>query len=225
MFVQDARALLHGGRGRLRSLHDCKEGRDRPHLGGGVLKGLFVLVAAMGCSRNPTRPAPSSSSSTAPPSSSATQTTTREQVSVTAAGEPFGLRVEGGTISFCDRRGGRRIDLASGHDAAFERTCPKDGEANTACGGLPVDVTVSTPNLGPNDLVDADGSAFPLDGRVHDCTADAKGLAIVTGSSVVLIDTKTAKTEVIDHTGGDRVAVGPGWIAWSNGQAVHARHR
>ena len=85
----------------------------------------------------------------------------------------MGLRVDDGAISYCDKRGGRKLDATTGQDVAFERTCTKDGEANTACSGLPLDVTVSTPKRGPNDVVDVKGKSFPLEGRVHDCAADA----------------------------------------------------
>ncbi len=84
---------------------------------------------------------------------------------------------------------------------------------------------MSTPDLGPNDLVDVNGSRFPLDGRVHDCTADVKVLTIVTGASVVVIDAATNKSNVLDHTGGDRAAIGPGWIAWTSGSTVRAKRR
>lgn len=149
----------------------------------------------------------------------------RSELTVKAIGEPFGLRVEGGIISFCDKRGGRKLDTTTGHDVAFGRTCPKDGEANTACSGLPLDVAVSTPNRGPNDVVDVKGKSFPLEGRVHDCAADGKVLAAVTGSAVVLVDTTTDKADVIQHLGGDRVTIGAGWIAWSKGSTVYARTR
>lgn len=149
----------------------------------------------------------------------------RTELAVKAEGEPSGLRIEGATISFCDKRGGRKLDATTGQDAAFERKCATDGEANTACGGLPLDVSVSTPNRGPNDLVDVKGKSFALDGRVHDCAADAHVLAIVTGSAVVLIDTTKDKADVIDHEGGDRVAIGLGWIAWRQESTVHARKR
>lgn len=94
-----------------------------------------------------------------------------------------------------------------------------------ACGGLGLDVIVSTPNLGPNDRVEVDGAAFPLNGRVHDCALDQKVLGIVTGSVVLTIDTATKKTEVVHQGGGDRVAISPGWIAWTDGASVHAKRR
>jgi hypothetical protein len=149
----------------------------------------------------------------------------RTQIVVNATGEPFGLRVEGETISFCDTRGGRKVDPATGNDLPFKRACAKDREPNTSCGGFPLDVTVSTPNLGPNDLVEVKGRAFPLAGRVHDCAASGKALGIVTGSEVVLIDTTVEKASVLEHEGGDRVAIGADWIAWSNGPSVYARRR
>lgn len=185
---------------------------------------LFGLLATFGCSRSPDRTAPPSSSSTAPATTTLSQAA-RTELTIRADGEPFGLRVDGGAVSFCDKRGGRKLDAATGQDLAFERTCAKDGEANTACSGFPLDVAVSTPNRGPNDVVDVTGKSFPLDGRVHDCAADGQVLAIVTGAAVVLVDTTTGKAEVIDHQGGDRVIIGAGRVAWSQGSTVRARTR
>lgn len=186
---------------------------------------MLLVLATAACSRSPERSTPASSS-TAPSSTTTTASQpVRTELTARAEGDPFGLRVEGGTISFCDKRGGRKLDTTSGRDAAFERPCAKDVEANTACSGLPLDVAVSTPSLGPNDMVDVKGKSFPLEGRVHDCAADGQVLAIVTGTAVVLVETTKDKAEVIDHQGGDRVAVGPGWVAWSRGPIVRARKR
>jgi hypothetical protein len=62
--------------------------------------------------------------------------------------------------------------------------------------------------------------SFPLRGRVHDCRADGKRLAIGTGSSVVLIDATKSTMKEIASQGSDRVAVADGWIAWTNGSSV-----
>jgi len=187
---------------------------------------VLLMLAVAGCSRSPERSTPAPSASTAPGSATTTLSqAVRTELAVSAEGEPFGLRVDGGAISFCDKRGSKKLDTTTGQAVSFERACAKNAEANTACSGLPLDVTASTPNRGPNDVVDVKGKSFPLEGRVHDCAADDKVLAVVTGSAVVIIDTTKEKTEVIDHEGGDRVAVGPGWVVWTQGPTVHARKR
>ena len=184
----------------------------------------LILLAAAGCSRSAERATPASSAAPASATAKLSQPV-RNELAVTTAGEPFGLRAGGGALSFCDERGGRKLDGATSEDVAFERTCAKDDEPNTACRGLPLDVGVSTPGLGPNDVVDVSGKSFALDGRVHDCAADGKVLAIVTGSAVLLVDTESGKTEAIAREGGDRVSVAPEWVLWSHGASVHAKRR
>jgi hypothetical protein len=183
------------------------------------LLSLCALLLATSCHR-----AGSEALADAGASSTTSASVPTGPMSATATGEPYGLRVEGDAVSFCDARGGRRLE-GVGKDVALTRPCARDGESNITCDTKGLDVEVSTPHGGPNDLVDVNGNRFPLQGRVHDCAADAKTLAIVTGSTVVLIDTATGKTETVDRAGGDRVAIGKGWIAWSQGSTVHARHR
>ncbi len=66
---------------------------------------------------------------------------------------------------------------------------------------------------------------MPLDGRVHDCVVDDKVLAVVTPSQVVTIDTKRQKSAVVSSVGGERVAIGPSWIAWADYDKLHAKRR
>jgi hypothetical protein len=128
-------------------------------------------------------------------------------------------------LSFCDKRGGRKLDLKTGRSTALGRTCPNNDEPNTACGGLSLDVAVRSPLSEPNDIVDLDGWSAPLTGRVQDCAADGKALAIVTASVVVLIDVTTRKTRVMSRQGGDRVTIDPGWVAWSKGSKLRVMSR
>jgi len=189
-----------------------------------VAVAFLGLLSAAACSRSSSsdggKPAPSVPSST---------TTTlsqpiRSQFTLHATGQPFDLRVEGGTVSFCDARGARKVNPTTRQDAAFQRACAKR-EPNTGCGELPLDVQVSSPGLGPNDVVEVSGSAFPLEGHVHDCAAHGPALAVATGEGVVLIDTTKVHVDVLDSMGGDRVAIGPGWIAWSKDSTIHVRAR
>ena len=51
------------------------------------------------------------------------------------SGNPYGLRIDTkGAISFCDQRGGRRLDERTGQDVAFERDCAPEGESAAGCG-------------------------------------------------------------------------------------------
>jgi hypothetical protein len=196
---------------------------------------MFIFIAAVGCTRRSepslataqaSKPTPLSLPLSPAPSQQTTpRPTVRSEVLTIAKGSPFGLRVESGAVSFCDERGGRKLDTGAGGEVPFDRICRPDTEANVACGGLPLDVAVSTPNRGPNDVVDVDGNAYPLDGRVHDCAADGSVVAIVTGSMVVLLDTAKNTTHVVHRSGGDRVAIGREWVAWSDASTVHAKRR
>lgn len=133
-------------------------------------------------------------------------------------GQPFALHIEQGAVKFCDNRGRRVLDLATGQQSALQEPCPPVAEANTACSGLTLDITVRAPLSEPNDIVDVNGASFPLNGKVHDCAAAAgKWIAIVTASRVVLIDVAAGKIRELSTEGGDRVTIGSGWVVWSDG--------
>lgn len=141
--------------------------------------------------------------------------------SVAAEGEAYGLHVTPDSLIFCDKRGGRSLSLLDARESRLERNCAKIEEPNTACSGLALDVAVRASLSEPNDTVDVGGSSFPLRGRVHDCSAEGKALAVVTGSAVILIDTAKGTAIDVSQQGGDRVTLGSGWIAWTDGSKVH----
>jgi hypothetical protein len=161
----------------------------------------------------------------APVAAPAASAPARTALTVATKGEPSDLRLKDGMLSFCDKRGRRKLDLISGRDTALGGTCPNNAEPNTACGGLSLDVAVRSPLTEPNDIVDLDGWSVPLKGRVHDCAADGKALAIVTASIVLLIDVTKRKTKEIGRQGGDRVTIDPGWVAWSKGSKLRVVSR
>lgn len=132
-------------------------------------------------------------------------------------GQPFALHIEQGAVKFCDNRGRRLLELATGQQSALQEPCQSAAEANTACSGLTLDVTVRAPLSEPNDIVDVNGASFPLNGKVHDCVADGKWIAIATASRVVLIDVAAGKIRELSPEGGDRVTIGSGWVAWCDG--------
>jgi hypothetical protein len=151
--------------------------------------GVISLLAGAACSRP-------SIESNASPSRSRAGPEGGPKILPQAVAAAFGLRVEGSTVSFCDKRGGRVLDLTTSQEASFDRACKKDEEPHAACGGLGCDVTVRTPKSGPSDIVDVNNKSFPLEGRVP-----------------------------IAGSGGDHIAIGAGWIDWSLGSTVHARRR
>jgi hypothetical protein len=151
--------------------------------------------------------------------------TPREQLRVATQGEPYGLRLERGAMSFCDRRGAWKVDLGTGTQARSDRVCIEDQEPNTTCEVTGLKVTVRTPGLGPDDVVEVDGVAksFHVPGHVHDCAGDGRSLAIVTGSAVLRVDPAKETMEVLSDEGGERVVVGSGWIVWSNPSSMQAK--
>ncbi len=186
----------------------------------------ILLMFALGCSQ--AAPARSQeATATQPPRPTPTirpykaaSAPARTEFIIATDGDPFGLRLESGTLAFCDKRGEWKLDLETGLQAALARTCPNDDQPNTACGGLGLDVDVRGPLSEPNDIVDVDGWSVALKGRVHDCAADGDVLAIVTGSSVILVNVANRTSKEINREGGDCVTIGSGWVAWSRGSSL-----
>jgi hypothetical protein len=176
-----------------------------------------------------TAPVASGPAALAPPAASAAPAPSRivggTDYAVPVKGKAFALAVQKDRVTFCDGRGPRALDLTTGADIAGDPKCPPPDEGNTACEDLGIDVIVRTPDRGPNDIVGVDALQVPLEGRVHDCVADGKVLAVVTPSQVVTIDTLHGKSGVVSNVGGERIAIGPGWIAWADYEKVHAKKR
>jgi hypothetical protein len=117
-----------------------------------------------------------------------------------------------------------RSSSRTGTETAGAQACSKKEEPNTSCADLPIQVTVETPGRGPEDLVLAGAWGFHPNGHVQDCAADGKVVAVVTAMTVELYDADKGTTVVVDGSaGGGRVAVGHGWVAWSDlERVVHA---
>jgi hypothetical protein len=140
-------------------------------------------------------------------------------------GEAYNLRWDNDTLVYCDKRGGRAVNLQTARETAHEASCARVAEPNTACGGLGIDVEVRAPLSAPDDIVDLKGVSIPLEGRVSDCSADGRSIAVATGSTVVLIDVAKARAFTLDRQGGERVLLGPKWVAWSSGAQLRWRLR
>lgn len=179
---------------------------------------LLILAFAMAASYTDVEAAQASSTNP-------TSARPRTGLTVATRGEPSGLRFESSILTFCDRRGGRQVDLTTGRDVPFNRACQSNEEPNIACTDLNIDIAVQSPSSQPNDTLDLEGRLVPLRGRVHDCAADGKVLAVVTTSAVVVIDTTQGTTKELSRQGGDRVAIGSGWVVWSKGAQLRAAAR
>jgi hypothetical protein len=185
-----------------------------------VLNLLLVVFIASSCSR--TKDQRREARTSPPPEPSAAAAVAPKDFKIVAQGEPYNLHFASGVLDFCDNRGGLELDLRTGQQTNKDRNCAIKDEPNAACSGLSFDVEVRSPPSEPNDIIDLDGSSSPLKGRVHDCAADGKMLAIVTASAAVLIDTTKSTTTPISSSGGDRVAIGYGWVAWAAGSDLQA---
>jgi len=182
-----------------------------------VLPTLFAaLLLTSACSR-----ANQTTGQGTVPAASARVASQAKPFSVTAEGEAYSLHFAPDYLTFCDKRGGRSLRLLDARENRLDRNCAKIEEPNTACSGLVLDVAVRAPLSEPNEIVDVGGFSFPLKGRVHDCSADGKALAVATGSAVILIDTAKGTATEVSQLGGDRVTLGSGWIAWTDGSKVH----
>ncbi len=71
--------------------------------------------------------------------------------------------------------------------------------------------------------MDLNGASYPLKGRVQDCAVDGSLLAVATNSTVFWIDPADSAPHEVQSSGGDRVALGSGWIAWTQGERIHAK--
>lgn len=201
------------------------------------LAALAVAVLVVGCSRSSGSPAgPLLVDAAPPPAPVATLVAPQAgdaappepDAPIDAAappGLPYGLRVDGEAVTYCDGRGGRRLDPATGQSTPFARPCPPDEEADGACGNVPkaLDVDVRSPQDTPDDIVGAGSENYPLSGRLHDCAALGSTLAVVTRSRVSLL--ADGKEQVIARRGAERVALGAKWVAWIDGSKVLAKAR
>ena len=185
-----------------------------------ALSCFFACILASSCKRTQEE---SRVSAPSQPEPAKVGTITPKEFNLVATGNPYGLHLADGVLDFCDSRGGRELNLKTGQETNKDRSCASKEEPNTACSGVGTDVEVRAPLSEPNDIVDVGGSSFPLNGRVHDCAGDAKFLAIVTTSTTVVIDTAKSAITQVSSQGGDRVAIGDGWVAWSAGSDLHAK--
>jgi hypothetical protein len=183
-----------------------------------------LLVLATLLTPSCTRPrtdagGPAKSTEPVPPSSTATQAVSK--VEIATDGESLGFQIKDGVFSFCDKRGARNVDLKGGQESPSTRACPKNNEPNNSCENLGLDISVRSPMSEPNDIVDIGAQSYPVDGRVHDCSADRNLVAVATGSAVAIIDVATGTMRKLNAEGGDHVLIGGGWIAWSEGPKLH----
>lgn len=139
---------------------------------------------------------------------------------VAARGAVTTLAIADGKLSFCDEEGFHRLDAQTGRVLAAGSACPPTPVTTAP------EITVRTPELGPDDIVEIEGEglSFPIQGHARDWATDAGKVVIVGTASEVLeiLPANDQRVRLSDH-GATRVAVGGGWAAWWDGQAVVAR--
>lgn len=183
---------------------------------------VFLIVAAASCSRGKDEaksgePPPAA----APATQAAAPSSPKGEVTIATEGPAFGLRMEGASLIYCDKRGARKLDLASGQESAGSATCGAPEEANAACTGLAgLDVSVRAP--GGDDIVDVEGQSFPMKGKLQDCAALGKRVLVASSGSILLIDADKSVSKDVAPGGADRVAIGQGWVAWADGVKLRA---
>jgi len=148
------------------------------------------------------------------------------------AGSPYDLRVDPDGVTYCDRRGARKLTNAPGGDVPWTRTCTKDTAGETFhCDDH---LTLSRPRgLDGSDYVlefssDQDYACMGLANGLVACANDGPTVVVGTvGTSdgVRLWNADNDEVDVLDAHDAIDVAIGPSWVAWSGEHAVHAKRR
>lgn len=128
-------------------------------------------------------------------------------------GRPINLNLTAQTLNFCDDSGPRQVSLATGTETAGTQACPKESGDNPefTCNDQ---VEVIGGSGGGNDTINFEGANFPLKGLSDACAQAGHQAIVSTGEEVLLIDAAANTTSLVSHEGGDRVAIGGGWVAW-----------
>jgi hypothetical protein len=143
-------------------------------------------------------------------------------VRATSRGPVTALAVAAESLSFCDQGGLHEVELPSGRLRGVAASCPATGLSARAGGP---EVTVRTPERGPDDVVEIEGVAdsFPIEGHATDwASAPGPVVIVATATQVLHIDPAASRRTRLSSTGAIRVAVGGGWAAWWDGSAVVA---
>jgi hypothetical protein len=145
-----------------------------------------------------------------------------DRLRIASRGAVSVLAIAGPRLSFCDAAGLHELSLPSGRVLSQRDACPSTAVPRA----LGPEVTVRTPDLGPDDIVEVEGVAtsFPIEGHARDWVSDAGNVVVVaTATRVLEILPASEKRVTLSETGAERVAAGSGWAAWWDGAAIFAR--
>ena len=174
----------------------------------GARVALLAALLLVACRRAP-----------GPPAATAASAASASEWRVATRGDVTTLAIAGEELSFCDEAGFHRLALRTGLVVAAGGACP----APAATTASTPEVTVRTPELGPDDIVEiaGEGTSFPIEGHARDWASDAGKVVIVgTGSEVLELLPAAGQRVRLSASGASRVAVGGGWAAWWDGAAV-----
>jgi hypothetical protein len=146
----------------------------------------------------------------------------KDELRVATSGAVSTLGIAGDRVSFCDAVGLHALEMPTGRPLVSGGACPA-GDPPQAGGP---EVTVRTPQLGPDDIVEiqGEGLSFPIEGHARDWASDGgKVVVVATATQVLEIVPATDQRVVLSASGATSVAVGGGWAAWWDGIAVMAR--
>lgn len=148
-------------------------------------------------------------------------------LSIVPTGRMSGLSLEPEAVSYCDSRGGRMWNPATGAVEPQERKCPvpKDESRNSDCGEIEIVADIRAPGGNDDTIYFKGAPTVNLHGRIHDCAYDSGVLLVATGQEIVAIDVKTGHRDVRNKDGGGQVAINAAWLAWSDCEKVFAQHR
>lgn len=146
---------------------------------------------------------------------------TAGEMTIRTIGETRTLRLTDATLEFCDGQGGHRIELGADRGTVSSVPCAKDDGPNGSCSDLGLNIEVRSPPGESDDIVDFDNWSLPMTGRVHDCAAENGTVVIATGTRVVLVDVGKRTDRRVGSGGAERVAVGSGWLVWSDVTGLH----
>jgi hypothetical protein len=111
------------------------------------------------------------------------------------------LHFSGDELAVCTSSGQIDLDVPSMRITGRKQKCEFTTKADPICG--------SSKNLRES-----------ISGKIQDCSVSGKFVGAATTSSVFLLDLAHQRTQKIDASGGQRIALSARWIAWTNKKAV-----
>ena len=197
----------------------------------------IALLALSACARPTSDGAAATTASASPSPSAASAPSTSTTASASAPpvdastvsthvqktnGTPYIIRIAVDTVQYCDAAGGREsMQLSTAHGSFADGACPKAPTPNATCKGV-AGITAVRAGHDDDALVTKKGASVRVAGHVRDCAGDAAGVAIASTGGVALVDADKGTTRALSNEGAERVAIDPTWIAWTQGDSIHA---